>query len=109
MKQAYKLFFASKPLLRSALIAFLLLVGSLVFNFYAGSYAQKSQSTYVSDIILSNTRAYDVDGLFVAGTMIFILFIILRCFRYPAQMPYIVKSVALFILIRAVFVTLTHL
>ncbi|MEI8008107.1 MAG: hypothetical protein WCI00_01305 [bacterium] len=31
------------------------------------------------------------------------------CIRYPEQIPYILKSIALFIAIRAVFVTLTHL
>lgn len=109
MKQAYKLFFWNRQLLKSSLIAFLLLAASLFGNFYAGNYANEHWVTPVSDIILSNTRAYDVDTLFVGGMIAFFFFVLLWCLRYPAQMPYILKSIALFIAIRAVFVTLTHL
>jgi len=109
MKKAYTLFFSNRKLLLSSLLALVLLLWSLVFNFYAGSYANEAQSGPVTDIVLSNTKAYDVDGLFVAGIIVFFLFILLRCIRYPAHIPYIVKSIALFILIRAVFVTLTHI
>jgi len=61
MKKAYQLFFSNKQLLRSSLAAFLLLIGSLIFNFYAGSYANEKGITPVTDIVLSNTKAYDVD------------------------------------------------
>ena len=109
MKQAYKLFFSSRELVQSSLIAFLLLAWSLFGNFYAGSYANEQGINPVTDIILSNTRAYDVDMLFIGGILTFFLFILVWCLRYPAQMPYILKSIALFIAIRSVFVTLTHL
>ncbi|MCX6822646.1 MAG: phosphatase PAP2-related protein [candidate division SR1 bacterium] len=109
MRKSYKLFLADKRLLRSALIGFLLLGGSLVMNFYAGNYANEKGTTAVTDIILSNTRAYDVDILFAIGLPLFALFTLLRCIRYPAQIPYILKSVAVFVIIRSVFITLTHL
>lgn len=109
MKKSYQLFFSSRALIQSSLIAFLLLAGSLFGNFYAGSYANEQGINPVTDIVLSNTRAYDVDLLFVGGILVFFLFIFIWCLRYPAQMPYILKSIALFIAIRAVFVTLTHL
>ncbi|MCX6823676.1 MAG: phosphatase PAP2-related protein [candidate division SR1 bacterium] len=109
MKKAYQLFFSSRKLIQSSLIAFLLLGGSLLGNFYAGSYANEKGITPVTDIVLSNTRAYDVDALFIGGIIVFFLFILGWCIRYPAQTPYILKSIALFIAIRAVFVTLTHL
>ncbi|HBB03314.1 TPA: hypothetical protein DCZ39_00145 [Patescibacteria group bacterium] len=82
---------------------------SLFGNFYAGMYANEKGSFPVTDIVLSNTRAYDVDLLFVGGIFAFFLFILVWCLRYPVQMPYILKSLALFIAIRAVFVTLTHI
>jgi len=109
MKKAYKLFFSNKQLLRSSCIAFLLLAGSLFGNFYAGSYANEKGINPVTDIVLSNTKAHDVDALFMGGIVAFFLFVLIWCLRYPAQMPYILKSIALFIAIRAVFVTLTHL
>lgn len=109
MRQTYQLFFSSKELIQSSLIAFLLLAGSLLGNFYAGSYANEQWINPVTDIILSNTKAQDVDLLFMGGIVAFFLFILIWCLRYPSQMPYILKSIALFIAIRAVFVTLTHL
>ena len=109
MKKSYLAFFANKQLLRSSLIALFMLIGSFFVNFYAGSYATEKWTISVTDIVLSNTRAYDVDALFIGGIIAFFLFILVRCIRYPSQMPYILKSLALFILIRSVFVTLTHL
>ena len=109
MKQTYRLFFSNTWLLISSFISLLLLAGSLFANFFAGSYANKQGITPVTDIVLSNTRAYDVDALFIGGIIAFSLFVLIRCLRYPQQMPYILKSIALFIFIRAIFVTLTHL
>jgi len=109
MRQTYQSFFSSKELIQSSLIAFLLLAGSLFWNFYAGSYANEQGINPVTDIILSNTKAQDVDMLFIGWIVAFFLFVLVWCLRYPSQMPYILKSIALFIAIRAVFVTLTHL
>lgn len=109
MKNARKLFFADKRLRRSSLIALLLLAGSFVINFYAGTYANEKWTTPVTDIVLSNTKAYDVDGIFSLGIPLFFLFILIRCLRYPTHIPYILKSVAAFIIIRSVFITLTHI
>ncbi len=109
MIKTYKLFFFNKPLFRSSIIAFLLLIFSFIINFYAGSYATERGTVSVTDIVLSNTRAYDVDWLFIGGIIMFFLFALVWCLRYPSQMPYIVKSIALFIIIRSIFVTLTHL
>ncbi len=109
MRRAYKLFFLDKQLLRSFFVAMSLLLGSFFINFYAGSYANEQGSNSVTDIVLSNTSAHDVDALFIGGIICFFIFILFWCIRYPLHMPYILKSIALFIIIRAVFVTLTHL
>ena len=109
MRKAYTLFFANRQVVTSSLIALVLLVGSLFINFYAGSYANEKWITPVTDIVLSNTKAHDVDALFISWILLFSLFVLVWCIRYPTQIPYILKSIALFITIRAVFVTLTHL
>lgn len=87
----------------------LLLAGSLVINFYAGTYANESESNHVTDIVLSNTRVYDVNEIFILGMIVFFAFITIWCLRYPWQAPYILRSIATFVIIRAVFVSLTHL
>lgn len=109
MLKTYKSFFSNKWLVKSSLIAFLILGMSLLINFYAWSYATEKGSGHVTDIVLSNVRVYDVDTLFIGGIVAFFLFVFSWCLRHPSQMPYIVKSIALFITIRAIFVTLTHL
>lgn len=109
VKKAYILFFGNTSLLLSVVISLLLLVISLFVNAWAGRYADESGTRYVTDIVLSNTNVYDVGNIFVYGTMLFFLFLVVWCLRYPAQIPYIVKSIATFVLIRSVFISLTHL
>jgi PAP2 superfamily C-terminal len=86
-----------------------LLIGSLIINFYAGTYATQRESNPVSDIILSNIRVYDVDAIFVYGSIAFWFFIGFICFYQPQKAPFTLKSIALFTAIRAVFITLTHI
>ncbi len=88
-------------------IAFLLL--SLVINFYAGTYATSHASSSVTDIVLSNTRVYDVDLIFVYGYFILMFFIIAVGFWKPQRAPFIAKSAATFTIIRSVFISLTHI
>ena len=80
----------------------------LVMNFYAGTYAMEEASGSVTDIILSNTRTYDVDGLFVYGSYALFLFILFLTLRKLNQMPFIGQTIALFVMIRSLFITLTH-
>ncbi|MEK7539339.1 MAG: phosphatase PAP2-related protein [Patescibacteria group bacterium] len=107
--QFYKTYFTDK----NFLIAFgngLILLGiSLVVQFFISGYVNSLPSTPVPDLILSNIRTYDVSGIFVYGTvlMAFVTFFIV--FRQPNYLPFAMKSVALFTLIRSVFVSLTHI
>ena len=109
MLRAYQALRNDKKLLISRCFALIMIAGSFVINFYAGTYADKSESNSVTDIILSNIPVYQVDDLFTYGIRAFALFMIMWSIRYPRQMPYIIKSIALFIIIRALFVSLTHI
>lgn len=109
MKETYKLFFWNKRLIISTCISLVFLWFSMFVNSQAGQYADNSSSNSVTDIVLSNIRAYDVDWFFVWGIVAFFLFIAWWCVRYPAQAPYIIKSIATFILIRSMFISLTHI
>lgn len=105
----YKLQLSNKDFLRSLFLAFLFLSASLVANFYAGLYAAEKASNYVTDLVLSNTRAFDVDGIFVYGFMSFLIFIVFLCAVEPKRIPFTIKSIALFVFIRSVFISLTHI
>lgn len=105
----YKSFLKEKYLVYSTLISFIFLALCISTNYMLGLYVVKKESNSVTDIILSNTRVYDVDQFFVWGTFLFIIFVFLFCIKNPYKIPYLIKSTALFILIRSIFMSLTHL
>ncbi len=105
----YKELFSNKTFLLTFFISLIFFIGSLFINFFAGTYAQESISNPVTDIILSNTRAYDLDGIFIYGSYLFWLFFIYLCLIKPQKMPYTLKTVALFIIIRSLFISMTHI
>ena len=99
----------NKAFLLSCLSGVVLLLLSLVLNFYAGTFALERASNYVGDIILSNTRVYDVDVIFVWGPVVFWIFIAALCLLRPQKIPFTLKSIALFLVVRSIFVSLTHI
>lgn len=107
--QSNMYYFRNKGFLISLSSGFLLLGISLVVNYYAGLYAIKEASLAVTDIILSNIPVYDVDGVFIYGPFVLWAFVVFLSLIKPQRIPFILKSVALFILIRSVFITLTHI
>jgi len=107
--QTYRKLFSDKNYLESLFAAIIVFFGSLVVNFYAGIYATERASNAVTDIVLSNTRVYDLDGFFVFGPVALALFVFFLCFLHPQKLPFTLKSIALFILIRSVFISITHI
>jgi hypothetical protein len=94
---------------RSLPFALSLLVAGVVASYYAAIYATVNAGNTVPDIILSNTQAWDVDGLFVYGTFCLILFVIIVCLARPYSIPYVLSSLGLFYLVRSMFIIMTHL
>lgn len=105
----YKTCFSDKYFIKSFILALVFLFLSLVINFYAGTYATERASNHVTDIILSNVRVFDLDGVFIWGSFLLGTIIALLCLYKPEKMPFTVKSIALFVVIRSLFITLTHL
>ena len=104
-----KLHFTDKKFILSFLLAFLLLATSLIINYYAGTYATEKASNPVTDIVLSNIPVFDVNGIFTYGSIVFWIFMILICLYNPKRIPFTVKSMAVFIIIRSIFIVLTHI
>lgn len=107
--QSYNIHFKNKAFIYSTVISFLFLVVSLFVNYYAGTYATERASSPVTDIILSNIRAFDVDGFFVYGGLSMVLIILIVCLLYPRKLPFTLKTIALFVIIRSVFISVTHI
>ena len=70
-----KTLFKDKNFIFSFILSLALLLGVFVVNYYAGTYATERASNSVTDIVLSNTRAYDVDAIFIYGPLIFWAFV----------------------------------
>ena len=109
LHQEYKACLKDKQFIFATILSVLLLAISLVANYYAGFYASNHESNPVTDLVLSNIRVYNVEDVFVYGSIIFWTFIALLCIARPAKAPFTIKAVALFTLIRSVFVMLTHI
>lgn len=107
--KSYKFHFVQKKYLFSAATAMIFLVVSLIINFYAGTYATEKASNAVTDIILSNTRVYDVDMLFIWGAVVLVSSMAILCIIRPERIPFILKTVAFFVLVRSLFIIMTHL
>ena len=65
LTQEYKHLFKQRDFLISLFASFIFLMVSFIINWYAGVYATANASNPVTDIVLSNVRTFDVDGIFV--------------------------------------------
>jgi hypothetical protein len=105
----YKLCFSSKHFVLSFMLALFMFISTLIISVYAVEYATASASSSVTDLVLSNIGPYDVDGIFVNGAIIMVLFIIFVCVWEPRRVPFVVKTISIFIVIRSVFIISTHI
>jgi hypothetical protein len=78
-------------------------------NYYAILFSTERASNPVTDIILSNIPVFEVDALFVYGTLVFAVVSVLLFLAHPKRIPFALKAVALFWIIRSAFVVMTHL
>ncbi len=104
-----KKYWTTKKYLLDVATAVGLLVASLIVNYYAGIYATRNASNAVTDIILNHIRVYDVDVVFIYGPVFLYMFLTFLALKRPEQMPFLLKSLALFTFVRSGFINLTHI
>jgi hypothetical protein len=63
----------------------------------------------VNDIILDNIPTFAVKGIFVWGAIVFVGCVILVGLAHPHRIPYTLKTISLFVVVRSLFISLTHL
>jgi len=85
------------------------MAAALWVNFWAIKQATAHAGVGVEDLILSNIPVFDLDGVFVYGTFIVVALSILIIFNRPKRVPFALKALALFIIIRSMFTLMTHL
>jgi hypothetical protein len=104
----YQTLLNNRAYLRSLAEGAAFLAASTIAIFAAVTYATVHASNHVTDFVLSRVGPFNVRFLFIYGT--FTAFIItagLLAWR-PNRVPFALKAMALFLLVRAVFVALTH-
>jgi len=105
----HKEIWKDKSFIASAVLSLLFLALSLFINYHAGVYANSSQSNSVSDILLDHLPIYNVDFIFFEGFSLLLISVLLIIIYKPRTIPFTLKSLSLFIFIRSIFITLTHL
>lgn len=81
----------------------------LVIFPYSINFANTHAGGSVPDLILSNVPVFNVVDFFVYGMFALVTFILALCVLDPKGVPFILNCLSIFVLIRSVFVTLTHL
>jgi hypothetical protein len=105
----YRTLFDNRGYLRSLGEGAAFLAASTIAIFAAVSYATVHASNPVTDLVLSRIGPFNVRFLFVYGTFTAFAFTAGLLAARPNRLPFALKAVALFLLVRAVFVTLTHM
>lgn len=90
----------------SALAVFVI---GITANHFASIYATKRASDAVADIILSNIPTINVDLIFTFGPVALWLILLVALYYKPQKIPFAFEALGLLVLIRAAFVTLTHI
>lgn len=102
-----------RPEYRYSLITALLLLGGAYIaehfaNLYELEYSLRPTSVYVGDLLLDNLPVIDLNFIIIEGAFLSIVLGTLFVFSKPRHILFSLKAVALFIAIRALFVSLTH-
>ncbi len=105
----YKTFWTEKNFLWDLIIAIVLFFIGLLTTYYANSYTLIHASNSVTDIFLDNLPIINVDFIYSTGAAIFIGIVIVIALYAPKRISFILKSSALFLIIRSLFMVLTHL
>lgn len=77
-------------------------------NAYAFAYATRPTSSPVGDLILDNIPVIDLNFIIIEVALVSLVIGTLFVFSRPRYVLFSLKAIALFIIIRALFISLTH-
>jgi hypothetical protein len=101
--------FWNKEHLFSLISSVSLFILALIIQRIADIYVGKIQGTPVDDIILNNLPAVDIDSLIIFCTLLLTFIIVILFSAKPKYLNFGLKAIALFIIVRSFFISLTHL
>ena len=100
--------FWTVPRKRSLLAGVLFLITALFIQFTAHRYSAQSATNFVGDLFLDNLPVVDLSYIIVNGAFLAIILGVTLVILKPRYLIFSLKVVSFFIVIRAFFVTLTH-
>lgn len=109
IRRDWRHYFGNNKFILAVLLGILFLLLSLAINNYAAAYADRHASNYVTDILLDNIPVFNVNFVVNEVLCLFIYIMAFFILIKPQRLPFVLKSLALFILIRSIFITLTHI
>ncbi len=109
LAQDYREFLGDFNSVYSFLEAVGLFFVSLIINYHASQYAFIRKDNPVTDIFLDNLPVVNMDTPFLISTSVFLAFAAIFLLMQPKRIAFVLKSIALFVIIRSIFVTLTHI
>src|SRR5579872_68370 len=104
----YRNFF-TKPRRHSLYVAFFILGLSLIFQYYAGIYSAHVATQYVGDLLLDHLPVVNLNFIIVEGALWAVLLSAILVLAKPNYIIFTLKTVSVFLTLRAVFVAVTHL
>lgn len=109
LSDRYKQVLTQKHFYRQLILGLVLLCTSLGLNYAANVYSESRSGSVVQDLILNNLPVINVAFLYLDGFNIFICFVFALGAHEPRRLPFMLKTIALFIAVRSFFIVLTHL
>lgn len=107
--QRHKILWEQKQYIIDVVVGVVLFAAGIFANYWANLYTTLHASNSVTDLILDHLPTINVDFIFSEGVIIFAFLLTLILLYEPKRIPFVLKSVALFIIIRSAFMTLTHM
>ena len=103
-----KRFWGMADFRNSTILGLIFFVISVALNYKANVYVATKAGSGVGDVLLDILPVVNTEFFLIEGALVFILGVMYLMFRRPQRVPFILKSVALFVTIRAGFLVLTH-
>ena len=85
------------------------LLSTFTVNYHVSTYLERAQGPAVGDLFLDNIPIYDLNFTFFWAVLLFWIGNIIYRLIFPKELPFILISLSLFVLVRCFFISLTHI
>ncbi len=101
--------FWTREHIRSLINGLILLALALIFESYALAYSSQVPARSVGDLLLSILPIVNLNFIIVEGALAAVGFSIILLLAKPRYLLFTIKAVAIFIVTRAIFISVTHI